>query len=80
MVQASVPAWASRVFTSAVPIFEPPMLCFGRKTAFLRRRPKRIVSSAFSMVGAQADGKRHSQPFCEEIVLNIPLWSSDLEF
>ena len=80
MVQASVPARSSRVLTSAVPIFEPPVLCFGRKTAFLGRRPKRIVSSAFSMVGAQADGKRHSQPFCEEIVLNMPLWSSDLEF
>ena len=62
MVQASVPARSSRVLTSAVPIFEPPVLLFGRKTAFLRGRIGRIVSSAFSMVGAQADSKRHSQP------------------
>ena len=35
------------------------------------------MPSAFSMVGAQADGKRHSQPFREDLLPNMPLWSSD---
>ena len=80
MVQASVPARSSDFIQFAVTIFCPHGDRNGMKAAAQRQRIERIVSSAFSMVGAQADGKRHSQPFCGKIVLNMPLWSSDLEF